>query len=96
MFLHLGKNTVIPLKDIIAIIDAQSSFQSKDTRDFIKICMEEGFVENISDDKVETYIITESVQKDKSTGEEIRKSKIYSSHISSTTLFKRAEFIENI
>ncbi|MGF7060726.1 extracellular matrix regulator RemB [Brassicibacter mesophilus] len=96
MFLHLGKDFVIPLKDIIAIIDAETAFKSNDTREFFKIAEEEGFIHDIVKDGIKTYIITEKAEKDKNDGTEVRKSIIYSSNISSTTLYKRAGFIDNI
>ncbi|EOC99437.1 extracellular matrix regulator RemB [Caldisalinibacter kiritimatiensis] len=95
MFLHLGKDLVIPLKDIIAIVDADS-LGSQDTRDFFKIAEEEGFIYNIVNDNIKSYIITERIEKDKNTGEKIRKSIIYCSNISSTTLYKRANFMKKI
>lgn len=95
MFLHLGKNFVIPLKEVITIIDAESLI-SKDTKNFFKIAEEEGFIYNIVEEGIKSYIITEKNEKDKKSGENIRKSIIYCTNISSTTLYKRAGFIENI
>jgi len=86
MFLHIGGNVVIPAKNIIAIFDIDSTTVSKDTRDFLKVAEEEGFVESISDDLPKSFIITE-VDK---------KSKIYLSPISSTTLLKRSLYIKSI
>jgi len=96
VFLHMGKNLAIPLKDIIAIIDAETAFKSNDTREFFKIAEEEGFIHNIVKEGIKTYIITEKSEKDKKDGTEVRKSIIYSSNISSTTLCRRAGFIDNI
>lgn len=90
MFLHLGKNFVIPIKDIIAIIDAEALDKSEDTKNFFKIAEEEEFLCKISDDDIKSYIITEKVIKDKK-GESIRKSIMYCSNISTTTLYKRAK-----
>lgn len=95
MFLHLGRDFVIPIKDVIAIIDAES-LQSKDTKTFFEIAEEEGFIYRIVDKDIKSYIITEKVEKSKSKGEKIRKSVIYTSNISSSTLYKRANFIKNI
>lgn len=95
MFLHLGKDFVIPMKDIIAIIDVES-LNSEDTKNFFKIAEEEGFIYNIVDKGIKSYIITEKIEKDKDTGKDIRKSIIYSSNISSTTLYKRAGLQEYI
>lgn len=86
MFLHIGGDVVIPVKNIIAIMDIDTTTISKDTKEFLKIAEEEGFVESISEDLPKTFIITEFE----------KKSKIYLSPISSVTLQKRAGYVENI
>lgn len=86
MFLHIGGDVVVPIKNVIAIMDLESTTLSKDTRDFLAIAEEEGFIENISDDIPKSFIITEID----------KKSKIYLSPISSTTLQKRSGFIDGI
>ncbi|WIV12601.1 extracellular matrix regulator RemB [Proteiniborus sp. MB09-C3] len=96
MFLHVGKNLVIPIKELIAIIDADSALKSEDTKNFLKVAEEEGFIFDVAEDNIKSYIITEKVEKDKENLSEIRQSIIYSSNISSTTLLKRAGFIDNI
>lgn len=96
MFLHIGKNLVIPIKEIIAIIDAESIVKSEDTKNFLKIAEEEGFIYDLAEDNIKSYIITEKLEKSKENLSEIRKSIIYSSNISSKTLMNRAGFIDNI
>lgn len=86
MFLHIGGDVVIPLNTIIAILDIESTTISKDTKDFLTIAEEEGFIDSISEDLPKTFIITETD----------KKSKIYLSPISSVTLQKRAGFINQI
>lgn len=86
MFLHIGGDYVVPTKNIIAILDLESTTISKDTREFLAIAEEEGFIESISDDIPKTVIITEFE----------KKSKIYLSPISSITLQKRAGYIDGI
>ncbi|MGI6668239.1 MAG: extracellular matrix regulator RemB [Acetivibrionales bacterium] len=86
MFLHIGGDVVIPVKNIIAIMDIDTTTLSKDTREFLKIAEEEGFVEAISENLPKTFIITEID----------KKSKIYLSPISSVTLQKRSGYIEDI
>jgi extracellular matrix regulatory protein B len=81
MFLHLGENVVVPVKDIIGIFDIESTMYSADTIQFLRMAEEDGFVERITKDKPKSFIIAE-VNK---------KSKVYLSPISSSTLFKRAE-----
>lgn len=80
MFLHIGADVVIPLSSIIAIFDMEKTTISKDTKYFLRTAEEEGFVESISDDIPKSYIVTETD----------KKSKIYLSPISSTTLLKRS------
>lgn len=96
VFLHLGKNFVIPLKDVIAIIDAETAFKSDDTKDFFNIAKEEGFICDIVKDDIKSYIITERVEKEKNNNKGVRKSIIYTSNISPDTLYKRAGFVDNL
>lgn len=86
MFIHLGENIVIPLKDIIAILDIDSTSFSSDTRQFLKTADEEGFVRRITDDDPKSFVLAE-VNK---------KSVIYLSPISSITLCKRSGFIDSL
>jgi len=86
MFLHIGGDVVIPVKNIIAILDIESTTISKDTKEFLTIAEEEGFIKSISDDLPKSFIITETD----------KKSKIYLSPISSVTLQKRSGFIDDI
>lgn len=86
MFLHIGGDVVIPVRNIIAIFDIESTTISKDTKEFLTIAEEEGFIESISDDLPKSFIITEND----------KKSKIYLSPISSVTLQKRSGFLDEI
>lgn len=80
MFLHLGENVAIPIKDIIGIFDMDSSMYGSDTAQFLRLAEEDGFVERITKEKPKSFVIAE-VNK---------KSKIYLSQISSATLTKRS------
>ena len=51
MFLHLGENVVVPIKDVIGIFDIQSAMDSSDTIQFLRMADEDGFVERITDEK---------------------------------------------
>lgn len=86
MFLHIGGDVVIPMRNVIAILDIETTTLSRDTKDFLKVAEEEGFIEAISNDLPKTFIITEID----------KKSKIYLSPISSVTLNKRAGYIDDI
>ena len=79
MFLHLGENVVVPIKDIIGIFDLQNTMYSSDTIQFLRLAEEDGFVQRITDEQPKSFIIAEVNNK----------SKIYLSPISSTTLSKR-------
>ena len=79
MFLHLGENVVVPLKDIIGIFDLNSATYGSDTLQFLRLAEEDGFVERISNEKPKSCVIAEIN----------KKSKIYYSPISSSTLTKR-------
>ncbi|MDP4091922.1 MAG: DUF370 domain-containing protein [Bacillota bacterium] len=86
MFLHIGGDVVIPVKNIIAILDIDTTTISKDTKEFLRIAEEEGFIESISNDLPKSFVITENE----------KKSKIFLSPISSVTLQKRSGFVNDI
>lgn len=92
MYLHIGKNCVIPYKNIITIIDNKTIGKSSINEEFLNICLEEGFIENLVDkEEIKTYIITEETS---NKNENIMmRTKIYSSNISSNTLLKRMDLI---
>ncbi len=82
MFLHLGSDVMVFVKDIIAIFDFETTTLSKITREFLSISEEEEFIINVSEEDLpKSFIITEVD----------RESKIYISPISSSTLNKRFE-----
>ena len=85
MFLHLGENVAVPIKDIIGIFDIQNTMYSSDTIQFLRLAEEDGFVERITDERPKSFIIAEVDNM----------SKIYLSPISSTTLTKRTDMDYN-
>ncbi|WP_315114623.1 extracellular matrix regulator RemB [Clostridium intestinale] len=85
MFLHLGENVVVPIKDVIGIFDLQNTMYSSDTSQFLRLAEEDGFVQRITKEKPKSFVIAE-VNK---------KSKIYLSPISSSTLTKRTDIDYN-
>lgn len=76
MFLHLGADIVVPLRDVIAILDYESGHESDITKEFLKVVDEEGFVRDISDGDAKSFIVTTR--------------NVFLSPISSLTLAKRA------
>lgn len=83
MFLHLGENIVVPIKDIIGIFDMETSMYSSDTIQFLRMAEEDGFVQRITKEKPKSFVIAEIN----------KKSKIYLSPISSSTLTKRSKLL---
>ena len=83
MFLHLGENIVVPIKDVIGIFNVETSTYSSDTTQFLRMAEEDGFIQKITNDKPKSFIIAEAN----------KKSKIYLSPISSSTLTKRSEIL---
>ncbi|AWV80662.1 MULTISPECIES: extracellular matrix regulator RemB [Clostridium] len=83
MFLHLGENVVVPIKDVIGIFDIETTMYSADTSQFLRMSEEDGFVERITNEAPKSFVIAE-VDK---------KSKIFLSPISSSTLSKRSEVV---
>ena len=79
MFLHIGGEIAIPYKNIIAMLDIDITTISKDTREFLKIAEEEGFIESVSEDLPKSFVVTETN----------KRSKIYLTPISTATLKKR-------
>lgn len=78
MFLHLGSDTVVALKDIITINDYKV-FRSIINREFINRMKKKDFIVDISDNEPKSFVVT--------------KDKVYLSAISSLTLKKRADNI---
>ena len=85
MFLHLGENVVVPIKDVIGIFDLQTTMYSSDTIQFLRMAEEDGFVERITDEQPKSIVIAEVDNM----------SKIYLSPISSSTLTKRTSINYN-
>lgn len=81
MFLHLGENVVVPIKDVIGIFDIETTMYSADTSQFLRMAEEDGFVQRITKETPKSFVIAE-VDK---------KSKIFLSPISSSTLTKRSQ-----
>ena len=79
MYIHLGSNTVVNIKDVIAIIDMDKTTTSKNTRDFLKYAQKNGLVVNVSEELPKSAIICNYK------GE----NKVYISQISPATLYGR-------
>ena len=78
MFLHIGADTVIPLRSVIAILDFRIT-GSAATDQYMKNSKSTNKVIDISDNNAKSFVITDQ--------------NVYLSAISSQTLKKRAGYI---
>ncbi|MBR6510095.1 MAG: DUF370 domain-containing protein [Clostridia bacterium] len=85
MYIHLGQETVIKSSDVIGIFDLESTTISKNSRDYLTKAEKNGEVLTVSYELPKSFIVC---------SEKKREQKVYISQISSTTLQKRAEFID--
>ncbi len=75
MYLHLGNNKIIKVKDIIGIFDMDTSTVARTTKEFLKKNEREGNTEHASDEIPKSFVLTDS--------------KIYTSQISPAPLSNR-------
>ncbi|WBY64449.1 MAG: DUF370 domain-containing protein [Thermocaproicibacter melissae] len=87
MFLHLGQDIVIRMKDVIGIFDLETSTISNTTRDYLAAAQKAGQVVSISDEMPKSFILCQD-----SKGKII----VYTSQISTATLLKRTGFTDEI
>jgi ribosomal protein S8 len=85
VYLHLGRDTVVNTKDIISVLDLESTSVSKISKEFLKIVEEEGFVRNVSDEIPRSVVICE----------EMGQSVVYITNISTKALAGRIKKREN-
>lgn len=95
MYLHIGKNYLIPQENIVGIVDVGALEQSDINREFFETAYEEGLVTYVADeDDLRSYIITENVNNKRDTKGQM-KTMIYGSSISASTLLKRSAKVES-
>lgn len=87
MYIHLGQNTVVKYGSVIGIFDIESTTVSKHTRKFLTRAEKSGNVTNVSYELPKSFIVCCDGNK---------KEKVYISQISSSTLYKRSGFTENL
>ena len=83
MYIHLGQETVVKEDDIIGIFDLDSTTISKHSRKFLNCSEKRKEIINVSFELPKSFILCERN----------KKTKVYISQISSTTLLKRSGFI---
>ncbi len=82
MFIHLGGDTLINSKRIVAILNADSVLGANSSKEFLKTAQEEGFIANHDQKEYKSIVITDK--------------NIYLSPISTLTLKKRANFVDSL
>lgn len=81
MLLHLGQDTVVNDKDIVAIFDLDTTTISSKTKDFLSTAEKNGRVYNVSMELPKSFVLVN----------EGGVSTVYISQLSSSTLVKRFE-----
>ena len=85
MYLHLGGEICVKIKDVVAIMDLETTSTSKITREFLKKMQKNQEVINVNDEELpKSYVVIN----------DDNKTRMYISPISSGTLLKRANNIK--
>lgn len=83
MYIHLGKDVIIRISDVIGIFDIEKTSISKYTKEFLKISQNNDIIFDISYDIPKSFIICRYNNKDV----------VYISQISPSVLKKRSNII---
>lgn len=84
MYLHLGGDEIVFIKDIVAILDIEKTTISSITREFLKVAEEEGFIKAIMEEEIpKSFIIAYKNEMQV----------VYLSPLSTASLLKRAKNI---
>lgn len=81
MFLHIGEGKILNKKEIVGVFDLENTSTSKKTREFLRKNEKKRNVVYVSEEIPKTFIITKD-------------EKVYISQISSQTLYKRSERVD--
>lgn len=81
MFLHVGGDVTVSLKQVVAILDLRSTENGESHRELLDSYRARHKVEDISDGEPRSLVLTTD--------------RIYLSPISSLTLLRRADFLRN-
>ncbi|MCH4238675.1 MAG: DUF370 domain-containing protein [Oscillospiraceae bacterium] len=87
MYLHLGQETVIRSEEIIGIFDMETSTLGPSTRGYLSKSEREGHVVNVSLEMPKSFVLCRTPG---------GKETVYITQISSSTLLKRAGFMEGL
>ena len=81
MFLHLGGDVIVRVKDVVAIIDLETA-DAPASKEYLQIAKDEGFLVDVSEGSPKSFVTTDQ--------------KVYLSPISSVTLKKRTAFVRGL
>lgn len=81
MFLHVGGDVTVSLKQVVAILDLRSTQNGESNRQLLESYRKRHRVDDISDGDPRSLVLTTD--------------RIYLSPISSLTLLRRADFLRN-
>ncbi len=87
MYLHIGQETVVPMREIVGIFDIENTTISQNTRIFLNEAQRNGRVVTVGDDLPKSFVVCQK-------GDELPM--VYISQISCATLLKRAESFRSI
>ncbi len=80
MYLQLGQDKAVPLKEVVGIFDIESTTVYKTTRNFLARAEKDGEILNVSSDLPKTFVLCSKGGKNK----------VYISGISAQTMQKKA------
>lgn len=81
MFLHLGGDQIVRLSDVVAILDYKVA-RAASSKEYMQLARSEGRLHDIGDGETKSFVISRDA--------------VYLSPISSTTLKKRALFLNHL
>ena len=84
MFIHLGKDYTVNMKNIVAIFDIENTSVSAITRDFLVSMSKNNRVIYVNDDLPKSFVICSKEKKNQ---------RVYLSQLSTATLQKRSGYI---
>ena len=87
MYLHIGQETVVPMREIVGIFDMENTTISKSTRSFLNDAERNGRVITVGDDLPKSFVVCQNANEPPT---------VYISQISCATLLKRAESFRSI
>ena len=61
MYLFLGQETVVPLREIVGIFDMENTTVSKSTRDFLTEAEQQGEVVTVSDELPKSFVVCDGI-----------------------------------